>query len=507
MTSQAATLPPIPAAYDWDNLRTYGKDAIDYVADYHGALARRELPVTTPALKPGFLVNAMPKFAPEQGSEWSTVMDTIHKHVTPGMAHWQHPDFYAFFPSMVSPPALVADMLASSYGTPGFTWAAGPSATEMEVVVMNWLAAAFGLPADVYTWQGTGGGVLQPTATEAAIVAMVAAREKATKSHSLRGSSTSTSATRGGAAAYVVYYSDQAHFCVEKAARVLGIAHRRVVRSVYDADNDNHSMDAVELERLIKEDLAAGLCPIFVSANYGATGTCATDDLPVIARICRAHQLWFNVDGAYAGVTAMCPELRPAMQGIEEADSILINGSKWFSLMFNNTFFFFRDKQYIAASLNASGIFLKNDASDKGTVVDLKDYHLGLGRPFRALKVFATITMFGLEGLRAVLRRHIILARDYLVPTLKLLAPALTVRKPKFGLVCFHAESDLVTQRLLDLLNQSGIYVVPTMSNHRLHVRCSLAHPRLGVADMTRLAGLVALKLRDAHSVGGMAKL
>ncbi len=222
-------LPPVPAAYDWEAFRQNAHQTIDFIVDVQKQLHERQLPVQA-VVKPGYMAAALPEEAPEQAEPWGSIMGDIQAHVLPGITHWQHPDFYAYFPAMMSPPALLGDLLASSWNTPMFSWVSSPAATEMEIVVMNWLVSAFGLPQSM-TWAGTGGGVLQASATEAMIVVMLAAMNKAidravSNSGPAPAGTDPAQTKRLHAAKLVCYYSDQSHFCVEKAARVLGVPSR-----------------------------------------------------------------------------------------------------------------------------------------------------------------------------------------------------------------------------------------------------------------------------------------
>ena len=411
-------------------------------------------------------------------------MEHVERHIAPGMTHWQHPDFFAFFPAMVSPPAILGELLGSAFNQPGFNWVASPAATELEVVVTNWLVRAFGFPPERFCWSGTGGAVLQPSTTEGMIVAMLGAKSKATQAHGdVQSASTKL----------VCYYSEQAHFCVVKAARILFIPHMRAVPTKRDPVTGNYPMDVDALVAMIAEDRSKGLLPFFVSGNCGATGTCARDDLVRIGAIARENGLWFNVDAAYAGTAAICPELRGLCKGMGAADTILVNGSKWFNAGGGTTMMFFGEKRYIVCSLNASGVYLENARTSSGMVVDFKDYQLGLGRPFRSLKMWATLQSFGLEGMRATLRRHVALA--------KLLAAKLVLSgcfevpiTPEFGLVCFRLKnaSELQQKELLQRINASNrAFMVQAVAASKTLLRISLAYPQLHESDIDALVKLL----------------
>jgi len=263
----------------------------------------------------------------------------------------------------------------------------------------------------------------------------------------------------------VCYVSYQSHFCVEKAAKVLSIPYFRKIKSAKDSVSGNFPVNITLLKETVKKDVEDGLYPFFISGNFGATGTCAIDDLQTISEIAAEYNMWFNVDGAYAGVTAIIPEFRARMSGIEKADSILINASKWLCTMFNASLLFLADKKDIVSSLNATGVFLANPLTEAGLVVDFKDYHLGLGRPFRSLKLYSTLVSFGIDGIRDVLKRHIILAK-YFAENVEKEGLISVVVKPEFGLVCLRLSDGTEEQnsKLLELVNCTNkAYLVHTV--------------------------------------------
>ena len=499
-------LPKVPEGCDWEAFRRHGHEVVDYKADYHKALGERKIPVRAD-VQPGFLSKALgaPSEAPVHPSPFSSVLHDFDKHIVPGMVHWQHPDFFAFFPAQVSAPALLGELLAGSVNQPGFNWMCSPAASELEIIVTDWITKAFNMPED-FLWSGSGGMVLQPTATESAIVVMVAARNRMI--------------LRGGVKAdinlskMVAYASDQAHFCVEKACRILGVEFRKVstVRTSIGKEDGNMTVDYPmapgELERMIVLDVANGLTPFFVSANFGSTGICAVDPLGSIGAVCAMYGLWFNIDAAYAGVVAICPEMRGMMAGVELADSVLINGHKWLSMIFGTAFMFFKDKSAIVRALNATGEYLVDTSQQKKnhllgghvTAVDFKDYHLGLGRPFRSLKVYSVIKSLGISGLQDVIRRHVMLAQ-YLGARLQ--APMTNEGnvsllelpvQPRFGLVCFRlrGQPNAKQLELLAELNASNkMFLVHSVVEESVVLRIALASANLTVADMDRLADLV----------------
>lgn len=500
MPDQFPPLPPVPPSYDWQSLRDNAHQTVDMIIDYHQALSEESIPCQS-LVEPGYLLQGMEDEAPEEGCSWDAICKEIQDKIIPGMTHWQHPNFFAYYPSQVSPPALLGNMVANAMNQPGFTWASSPAATELEMVTMEWLRKAFNLPVDM-SWQNDGGGILQPTATEAMITNLVAARNRAL---ALAGIEQDQRQEKMALHAKMcVYYSDQSHFCIEKAAKVLAIPYVRSIPSLPFGTNRNGNLpvDTNALKKAVLDDKAAGRIPIFISANFGATGVCAIDDLPTIGAFARQHNIWFNIDAAYAGVVALLPECRSELSGVELADSLLINGSKWFSTMFNCSFHFFTSRKDIVTSLNASGVFLDNEQTDKQQVFDFKDYQLGLGRPFRSLKLFTTLRSFGLQGMRATLRRHILLAR-YTATKLEE-SGLFHIVRVKYGLICFNLSGgekmEAANQALLKALNSdNNMHLVHTVvATEGTVLRISLAHPSL---DYRHMDGIVEQITATARAV------
>jgi glutamate/tyrosine decarboxylase-like PLP-dependent enzyme len=490
-------LPPLPG-FDWEQFRRDGHRVIDYIADYHIALGKRDaaLPVTTD-VKPGFLsknselakeLAGAPEGQPRKSID--DLLATVDKHVMPGMVQWQHPNFYAFFPALLSPQALLGGLLADSMNQPGFTWSASPSATELEMVVMDWLVDAMQLPAKFKWKNDIGCSVIQSTATEALTVVMLAARSRAVTQSA--GKFPCTQQHESLLGRLVCYYSDQSHFCVEKSAKILGIQHRRRITTVFLPGVENYPLDVDDLEQKIQEDIACGLIPFFVSGNFGATGTCAVDPLQEMAAVAQRYGAWMHVDAAYAGATAICPELRGALGNLEQVDSIGINGSKWMSMSMNTSFSFVAHRKDVVASLNATGVYLEQNSAT--AVVDFKDYHLGLGRPFRSLKVFHVIQSLGLEGIRATIRRHVMLA-EYFDGLVRSDARFEVVTKSVFGLVVFRLTntSSETTIKLVAAVNATKeAYVISHHAFGAACIRVAFAHHATTYEDADRLFDLFA---------------
>lgn len=448
--------------------RQRGRAVIDLIADYLETVESR--PVLSTA-RPGQVLAALPTAAPEHPEPFDAVLADFDRIILPALTHWQSPNFFAFFPADGSYPAILGDLLASGLGVNGMLWATSPACTELETRVLDWLARAIGLPESFCRQpagtsdQGPGGGVIQSTASECTLVALLAAR------HRVRAASPTSA--RGEP---VLYTSPQAHSSVIKAAMIAGLADgpddRRLVRLI-DIDDDL-AMRPAALASAIAADRAAGLTPAFVCATLGTTGTTAIDRLADLGPIARANHLWLHVDAAYLGAQFICPEHRAPLAGVEHADSFCFNPHKWLLTNFDCSCFWTRNAAALTSALSINPDYLRNvGAANAGAarVIDYRDWQIPLGRRFRALKLWMVIRHYGLSGLRAFIREHLRLAEAFerrcaADPRFEITAPRTS------ALVCFRlrpraaelpAATDARNRALLDRLNATGqIYLTHT---------------------------------------------
>ena len=285
--------------------RQHGRAVVDWIADYYERI--ETLPVLS-QVEPGQVRQALPAEAPPEGESFDAILQDINQVILPGVTHWQSPNFFAYFPANASAPSILGDLLSSALGVQGMLWATSPACTELESHVLDWLVAMLGLPRKFLS-TGSGGGVIQDTASSASLCAMLAARERATNNRSNR---------RGGDGKLVAYTSNQAHSSIEKAAMVAGIGTDNL--RLLEVD-ERFAMRPEALARQIQQDRQSGLVPFFVSATVGTTSSNALDPLPAIGTICRENGLWFHVDAAMSGTAALCPEFRYIQDGLELADS------------------------------------------------------------------------------------------------------------------------------------------------------------------------------------------
>jgi aromatic-L-amino-acid decarboxylase len=422
-----------------DEFRRHAHALVDWMADYLRDVGT--LPIT-PAVAPGDVRGRIPDTPPLDAEPFEALFDDFRRLIVPGMTHWNHPGWFAYFPCNNSPPSILGEMLTSTIGAQGMSWATSPAATELEQVVMDWLRQMIGLPAD---WVG----VIQDTASTATLVALLTARERATDGR------TGAHGLEAAGAPLAVYASREAHSSIDKAVKLAGYGLDRLRHIETD---DAFALRPEALAWALEADRAAGVRPTCVVATIGTTSSTAVDPLRPIAELCRRHGAWLHVDAAYAGAAAIVPELRPHFDGMEEADSVVLNPHKWLLTNFDCTAYFVRDPAALLATFQATPEYLRT-AYD-AEVVNFRDWGIQLGRRFRALKLWFVIRSYGVEGLRAMLRRHVALARELAQwitgdPEFEVMAPV------PFGLVCFRwcprgrseTELDALNARLLAAVN------------------------------------------------------
>jgi aromatic-L-amino-acid decarboxylase len=454
-----------------DEFRRWGHAVVDWVARYQERV--ESLPVLSRA-RPGEIRSHLPPSPPECGEPFEAVLDDVDKIILPGLTHWQSPNFFAYFPCNNSGPAILGELLSAGLGVQGMLWATSPACTELEAHVLDWAAELLALP-DRFRSSGAGGGVIQDSASSAALCALIAARERATGG---------TSNRRGCDGSLVGYASNQAHSSIEKAFMIAGLG-RRNLRLV--AVDEHFALQPAELLRLITEDLAEGRRPFFASATVGTTSSNGMDPLPEIAAICREQGLWMHVDGAMSGTAALCPEFRWIHDGLQHADSYCFNPHKWMFTNFDCDCFYVADRAALISALSILPEYLKNKATESGAVIDYRDWQVPLGRRFRALKLWFVIRHYGAEGLRYHVRRYVELAQQFAKRVKDDERFELAV-EPPLNLVCFrHRSGDEANQRIMDRLNASGdLYLTHTKLDGKLTLRLSVGQTRTEEAHVRR---------------------
>ena len=383
----------------------------------------------------------------------------VERIILPGITHWQSPNFYAYFPTSTSGPAILGDLLSTGLGVQGMLWSTSPACTELETHVLDWLVPMLGLP-EKFLSSSTGGGVIQDTASSASLCALLAARERATQYGSNR---------KGCDGRLVAYASTQTHSSVEKAVKIAGLGSDNLRAIEVD---QNFALRPDALARQVEADKKAGLLPCFVCATVGTTSSNAIDRVREIARICKEHNLWLHVDSAMSGTAALCPEFRFLHDGMEFADSYCFNPHKWMLTNFDCDCFYVADRKHLIQTLSVLPEYLRNQATESGAVIDYRDWQIPLGRRFRSLKLWFVIRHYGIEGLQEHVREHIRLAQQFADwvrsdSRFELAAPV------PLNLVCFRLRSgDNDNQKLLDALNQSGnLYLTHTRLDGKFTLR------------------------------------
>ncbi|KAJ6647507.1 Aromatic-L-amino-acid decarboxylase [Pseudolycoriella hygida] len=442
--------------------KDFAKTMTDFIAEYLENIRDRRV---LPTVQPGYLRPLIPEEAPEKPDQWQDVMADIERVIMPGVTHWHSPKFHAYFPTANSYPAIVADMLSGAIACIGFTWIASPACTELEVEMLNWLGKMIDLPKEFLACSGgKGGGVIQGTASEATLVALLGAKartmEKVKAEHPDWDESTIRSKLVG-------YCSAQAHSSVERAG-LLGGVQLRLIK----ADSENR-LRGEALEDAIKEDIAAGKIPFYVVATLGTTNSCAFDYLDEIGPVGNKYNVWVHVDAAYAGSAFICPEYRHYMKGIETADSFNFNPHKWMLVNFDCSAMWLKEPEWVVNAFNVDPLYLKHD--QQGAAPDYRHWQIPLGRRFRALKLWFVLRLYGVENLQAHIRRHCGFAKQF-ADLCSNDERFEIIGKVQMGLVCFRLKgSNELNEKLLKRINGRGkIHMVPSKINDVYFIRMAV---------------------------------
>jgi len=448
---------------------------VDYIADYLENIRDRRV---FPDVKPGYMKALVPDSAPEDGEKWETIFKDVEGVIMPGVTHWQSPYMHAYFPALNSYPSLLGDMLADGINCLGFTWASSPACTELETIVMDWLGKMIGLPDEFLHTKphSPGGGVIQTTASESTFVCLLAGRTEAIKRYQKMFPEMEDADINSR---LVAYCSDQAHSSVEKAG-LIGLVKIRYIET-----DDNLTLRGDKLKEAIEKDRENGYVPFFLCATLGTTGACAFDKLTELGPICKEEEMWLHVDAAYAGSAFVCPEFRPLMDGMEYADSIAFNPSKWLMVHFDCTAMWVRNSRSLHKTFNVEPLYLQHENS--GLAIDYMHWQVPLSKRFRALKLWFVIRNYGVKGLQAHIRKGVRLAQKFeslVLSDERFEIPA----KRHLGMVVFRlaGENDL-TEKLLKKLNGSGkMHAVPSSLKGKYVIRYTVTSPRTTLNDIAR---------------------
>ena len=472
--------PPSSGDMDPEAFRREGHRIVDWLADY--LAAPDQYPVLS-RVSPGDVAAALPRHAPEQGESFDRIFEDFERVIVPGLTHWNHPGFFAYFAISASGPGILAEMLSAGLNVQAMLWRTSPAATELEEVVLGWLRDLMGLPSAFE-------GVIYDTASITTLHALAAAREAVAPDIRTRGMS-----GRSDLAELRVYCSEHTHSSIDKAVILLGLGQQAIRRIPVD---EHYALRVDRLADAIAEDRAAGAIPLAVVATVGTTSSTAIDPVAAVAEVCSAENVWLHVDAAYAGVMAIVPEWRHMFEGAGRADSLVVNPHKWLFTPFDLSVLFCRRMDVVRQAFSLLPEYLRTP--EPGSVRNLMDTGIQLGRRFRALKLWMVLRYFGAEGIRSRLVEHVRLARLFAgwvdnAAGWERLAPV------PFSVVCFRyhppgVDDETALERLnaevMDRVNRSG--------------EAFLSHTKLDGRYVMRLA-IGNIKTTEAHVARAWALL
>jgi aromatic-L-amino-acid decarboxylase len=443
-----------------EDFRQAGHKTVDWIAEYLSNVA--EMPVLAQT-KPGDLLDALPKSAPEKGESFDAILGDFERLVMPAVTQWNHPRFFAYFACTGSTPAILGEMLAAALNTNGLHWKTSPAVAELEQRALDWLRQWIGVPEGWF-------GIVYDTASTSSMHAVVCARE-------LIDPEARTAGSRND---LVLYTSDQAHMSIEKGAIAVGVGQKNIRKVPSDTE---FRMRADALAEMIEEDKRAGKRPFCVVATVGTTSSTSIDPVPQIADVVEKHGLWLHVDCAYAGAAAILPEQRYLMAGVERAHSLVFNAHKWLLTPIDLSAFYTRRPDILRRAFSLTPDYLKTQ--DDPRAHNLMDYGVPLGHRFRALKLWFVMRYFGRERVEAMLRSHIQWAKDF---------AALVDAHPKFervapvplSVVCFRYKgSDDENRAIMERVNASGrVFIASTVLNGKLTLRLAIGNLETSWSDV-----------------------
>jgi aromatic-L-amino-acid decarboxylase len=455
--------------------RRHGHELVDWIADY---LEHSDRYPVLARVKPGEIAAAFPAHAPEDPEPFDAIMADVERVLVPGLTHWNHPRFFAYFAISASPPGVLADFLSAALNQQAMLWRTSPAATELEYVALGWLRRLLGLP-DSFE------GVIYDTASIATLHALAAARQAAVPAVRPEGL-----AGRSDVGRVAVYCSEQTHSSIDKAVITLGLGEQSLRKIAVD---DEFRMRADRLDAAIQQDRAAGIVPVAVVATVGTTATTSIDPVPEIAAICERERIWLHVDAAYGGAAAMLPSHAHVLDGAARAESLVVNPHKWLLTPFDLSAFYCRRMDLVRATFSLTPDYLRTPEPE---AQNLMDTGIQLGRRFRALKLWMVLRSYGARGLREHLDRHLQLARQF-AAWVDAHADFERVAPVPFSVVCFRwnpagrrlpdRELDAANDRLVDSVNRTGeVFLSHTRLRGRVAIRMAIGHMRTQEADVRR---------------------
>ena len=464
-----------------EDFRRVGYEIIDWIADYSANI--EQFPVLS-QIEPNWLKDNLPKSAPEHGEDFADVLKDVDRLILPGVTHWNHPNFHGLFSTSTSSIGIFGEMLSAAFDMKAMLWRTSPASTELEPVVLDWLRQMMNLPAEFK-------GLIYDTASISTLHALAMAREKLNLHIRERGTTGRTDLPL-----LRVYCSEQTHSSIDKAAILLGLGQKSLVKI---PTSERFEMDAEKLREAIRDDISAGHLPMCVVATVGTTSTTSVDPIERIADICARNGIFLHVDAAYAGSAAIVPELQPYFKGWERADSIVTNPHKWLFTPFDLSILYVKDLDLLKQTFSLVAEYLKTNEA----VQNQMDYGVQLGRRFRSLKLWFVMRYFGQEGLINRLREHCRLARLLAnwvddSPNFEMLAPV------PFALVCFRAcpksieNLDALNEEIMNEINADGAaYLSHTKLNGKFAIRLSIGNIKVEEKHIEKVWNLLNEKLQS----------
>ncbi len=439
-----------------DEFRKYGYYLIDWISNYFENISN--IPVKS-KVEPGEIYRSLPQLPPEEKEDFIKILDDFNRIILPGITHWQHPNFFAFFPANNSFPSILGEILTSAIGAQCMIWETSPSATELEQLTLDWLKRSIGLPEEF-------SGVIQDTASTATLVSILTAREKYSN-FSINKEGFQNNKFR-------VYCSQEAHSSIDKAVKISGIGENNLVKIEVD---DKFSLIPEKLETAILQDMENGMQPLCVVSALGTTGSLAIDPIEKIAEICQKYSLWHHIDAAYAGSALLLEEFRNPIKNLELCDTFVFNPHKWLFTNFDCSAYYVKDKHSLLKTFEITPSYLQSDYDRR--VTNYRDWGIQLGRRFRALKLWFVLRNYGLDNIKTILRNHIDLAKYFAEwienqKNFELLAPV------NLNLVCFrfkpaeYEESEIndLNKKIEKNINNTGkAYISHTILNGKYTLR------------------------------------
>ncbi|POS83574.1 hypothetical protein EPUL_005658, partial [Erysiphe pulchra] len=494
---------------DSNEFRKAAISAIDKITNYYDTIEDRRL---ISNVEPGYLRKLLPDGPPQVGEPWADIQKDIEAKIMPGITHWQSPNFMAFFPASSSYPGILGEIYSAAFNAPAFNWACSPAMTELETIVLDWLAKLINLP-ECYQSSSTGGGVIHGSASEAILTVMMVAREKylnQVTSH-LTGIS-KEEAMHYKKSKMVVLASDSTHSSTQKAAKILGL--RFISIPVYP--EDSYALVGANLEKILLECKLLELEPFFLTVTLGTTGTCAIDDFSSILStiehfkpLGQPGEMWVHVDAAYAGAALVCPEFHHHTATFKHFQSIDLNAHKWLLTNFDATCLFVKERKHLIESLSINPSYLVSKASENGQVIDYRDWQIPLGRRFRSLKIWFVLRTYGVTGLQAYIRNHIRLGEIFASLCRERCDLFKIVAGPSFALTVFTVVSKIsqdneLTKAVYQTVHQRGqLHLTPCVLGDVQMIRLVCANRLVEeshVRGAFKLLVEVAEELRDLES-------